>query len=33
MILGESAVKLRLEHGGVLSGIYELFFQGFRLEH
>jgi hypothetical protein len=33
MILGEGAVKLRLEHGGVLPGLYKLFFQGFRPEH
>jgi hypothetical protein len=33
MILGEGAVKLGQEHGGVLLGLYELFFQGFRLEH
>jgi hypothetical protein len=32
MILGEGAVKLRLEHGGVLPGLYELFLQGLRLE-
>jgi hypothetical protein len=33
MILGEGAVKLRLEHGGVLPGLYELFLQGLRLEY
>jgi hypothetical protein len=33
MILGEGAVKLRLEHGGVLPGLYELFLQGLRPEH
>jgi hypothetical protein len=33
MILGEGAVKLRLEHGGVLPGLYELFLQGLHPEH
>jgi hypothetical protein len=33
MILGEGAVKLRLEHGGVLPGLYELFLQGLRPEN
>jgi hypothetical protein len=33
MILGEGAVKLGLEHGGVLPGLHELFFQGLRPEN
>jgi hypothetical protein len=33
VILGEGAVKLQLEHGGVLPGLYELFLQGLRPEH
>jgi hypothetical protein len=33
MILGEGAVKLQLEHGGVLPRLFELFLQGLRPEH
>jgi hypothetical protein len=33
MVLGEGAVKLRLEHGGVLPGLHELFLQCFHPEH
>jgi hypothetical protein len=33
MIVGEGAVKFRLEHGGVLPGLHELFLQGLRSEH
>jgi hypothetical protein len=33
MVLGEGAMKLRLEHGGVLPGLSELFLQCFRSEH
>jgi hypothetical protein len=33
MVLGEGAVKLRLEHGEVLPGLRELFLQCFRPEH
>jgi hypothetical protein len=33
MILGEGAVKLQLEHGGVPPGLYELFFQSLCPEH
>jgi hypothetical protein len=33
MVLGEGAIKLRLEHGGVLPGLWELFRQCLRPEH
>jgi hypothetical protein len=33
MILGEGTIKFRLEHGGVLPGLHELFLQGLRPEH
>jgi hypothetical protein len=33
MVLGESAVKFRLEHGGVLPGLREFPLQRFRSEH
>jgi hypothetical protein len=33
MVLGEGAVKFRLEHGGVLPGLRELFLQCFRPKH
>jgi hypothetical protein len=33
MVLGEGAVKLRLDHGGVLPGLCELFLQCLRPEH
>jgi hypothetical protein len=33
MVLGEGAIKLRLEHGRVLLGLRELFLQCFRPEH
>jgi hypothetical protein len=33
MVLGEGAVKLRLEHGGVLPGLCEFSLQCFRPEH
>jgi hypothetical protein len=33
MILGEGTVKLGMEHGGVLLGLYKLFLQGLRSEH
>jgi hypothetical protein len=33
MVLGEGAVKLRLEHGGVVPGLREFSLQCFRLEH
>jgi hypothetical protein len=33
MVLGEGTIKLRLEHGGVLPGLSEFFFQCFRPEH
>jgi hypothetical protein len=33
MVLGEGAVKLRLEHGGVLSGLREFSLQCFHPEH
>jgi hypothetical protein len=33
MMLGEGAINLRLEHGEVLPGLYELFLQGLRPEH
>jgi hypothetical protein len=33
MVLGEGAVKLQLEHGGVLPGLCELFLQFLRPEH
>jgi hypothetical protein len=33
VILGEGGVQLRLHGGGVLSGLHELLFQGFRPEY
>jgi hypothetical protein len=33
MVLGEGAIKFRLEHGGVLPGLREFFLQCFRSEH
>jgi hypothetical protein len=33
MVLGEGAVKLRLEHGGVLPGFREFFLQCFHPEN
>jgi hypothetical protein len=33
MVLGEGTIKLSLEHGGVLLGLSELFFQCFRPEY
>jgi hypothetical protein len=33
MVLGKGGVKLRLEHGGVLPGLCELFIQCLRPEH
>jgi hypothetical protein len=33
MVLGEGAVKLRLEHGGVLPGLRKFSLQCFRPEH
>jgi hypothetical protein len=33
MVLGEGTIKLRLEHGEVLPGLSEFFFQCFRPEH
>jgi hypothetical protein len=33
MVLGEGAIKLRLEHGGVRPGLREFLFQCFCSEH
>jgi hypothetical protein len=33
VVLGEGTIELGLQHGGVLSGLVEIFFQRFRPEH
>jgi hypothetical protein len=33
VILGEGAIQFRLKHGGVLSGLHDLFLQGLQPEH